>query len=85
MRIGTGIDRDPQRRQHGADAATARSSFPDARFVFCHRNPYEVFAASLERWERADARVLAESSARSRPRTWRRSRWTGTSNCWVVT
>jgi hypothetical protein len=24
--------------------------FPDARFVYCHRNPYEVFAASLERW-----------------------------------
>jgi hypothetical protein len=25
--------------------------FPDARFVYCHRNPFEVFAASLERWE----------------------------------
>ncbi|MFO1092682.1 MAG: sulfotransferase [Planctomycetaceae bacterium] len=27
-------------------------AFPDARFVFCHRHPYEVFAASLERCER---------------------------------
>jgi len=27
------------------------SEFPDARFVVCHRHPYEVFAASLERWE----------------------------------
>lgn len=27
------------------------SAFPDARFLVCHRDPYEVFAASLERWE----------------------------------
>jgi hypothetical protein len=27
------------------------SAFPDARFIYCHRDPYEVFAASLERWE----------------------------------
>ncbi len=27
------------------------AAFPDARFVHCHRNPYETFAASLERWD----------------------------------
>lgn len=26
-------------------------AFPDARFIVCHRNPYEVFSASLERGE----------------------------------
>jgi hypothetical protein len=31
------------------------AEFPDARFVYCHRNPYEVFAASLERWDRLTA------------------------------
>lgn len=27
------------------------SAFPDAKFIYCHRNPYDVLAASLERWE----------------------------------
>jgi len=27
------------------------TAFPDARFIYCHRDPYSVFAAALERWE----------------------------------
>jgi hypothetical protein len=31
------------------------AEFPDARFIYCHRNPYEVLTASLERWDRLTA------------------------------
>lgn len=51
--------------RNGANTARIRqllAAFPDARFVFCHRDPYEVFSASLQRWQRMVA-VLALDSA----------------------
>ena len=38
-------------------------AFPDARFVYCHRDPYEVFAASLERWRRMTAAMSLERAS----------------------
>jgi hypothetical protein len=42
------------------------AAFPDARFIYCHRNPYEVFSASLQRWERLTAAFALERGAIAR-------------------
>ena len=42
------------------------AAFPDARFIHCHRNPYEVFSASLQRWERLTAAFALERGAIAR-------------------
>jgi hypothetical protein len=38
-------------------------AFPDARVIFCHRHPHEVFSASLQRWERTIAAFSLEGLA----------------------